>query len=158
MDKSPLGVSIAAYFELSLDFVWSHDTNVVGDGAERFLIAGSGLAPELKPAHPGYDRVSQVEFMTGTRDAFLAAPVVEFSSSPSEHASVKDVVRVYAHELGGVHWHLERHNHALEIVEEARTRAPRHLDWSMIAISRVVYHALEPALNRASAALFLADH
>jgi hypothetical protein len=135
MDRSPLAVNVAAFYNMALEFAWSRDTNVVGDDGARFLIGGGGLSPELQAALPWYKSYSPHSITKGTLDAFLAAPVIELSGNEDEHASVKAVIRVYAHGLGGVHWNLETDTRALEIVEVARVRAPRHLDWSMTAIA-----------------------
>lgn len=158
MDRSPLAVGAASFFRQPLTFEWSRDTNVVGDEVGKFLISGAGLAPELQVALPGYDPLRPASLDAGSLDAFLAAPIIELSSSRAEHASVKDVVRVYANELGGVHWGLAEKTRELDIVETARVRAPRHLDWSMIAIARIAYRAIEPVLNRAAEELLIVYH
>jgi hypothetical protein len=154
-DRAPIATEAARYFGLSLSFEWSPDTVLLRDADSTFLLSGAGFSPQLAAAHIGADRMGDPTLARGALDAFLAASVVELSGESSDHASVNDVVRFYAHELGGVHWHLERPSRGLDIVETARQRAPRQLDWTMIAIARVAYRAIEPPLNRAAGALLL---
>lgn len=158
-DQKPLAHRIESIigekfqFEIArVAYAIAHD-----DGSESRLkftaVAGAALDPDVNNLYVERLRVLLAKDAEPVPEGFWNRTAVlnmeEFleheaaRQGPHRSATVRQIVRLYANYLGGVHFNME--SDASELLLDIRAESPDFLRETMLAIGRVVRKSMEPA-------------